>query len=468
MAYTTNTASNRQDMSATRPYLYSLGKKYGMSNSDVDKLIGWDNDTKQVSFGGKVIGTPDALGDGVSYWKDTSKLDTAFNDYISRSGTARTPTVAVSQENDGLFAKYNQEYEDLKNTNPFETEVGKSILAKYDLSGLQARDNAVASGSASNGGNIDSYAAANALRQQASLVSQGQQAALDAHQQKIDNVRGLLSDMGVNIDRVFNQDQTAKNNEIARAEVEAGITGTVPVSLEIKNNMYLNEDGTIKDQYKDIDFYTVMQNAKAAGNEAGYNQAAVARYYKIMNDYGLYGQYDDGNYLVPGGKQTEAGRQFDENQKTVQKTLETESADNRYVVDANNKNALDQINANTQGQKDILTHTAELNSAPSDQFTSDQIKQVDNVVKTINNALKNHKSNPNGIDLVNYSVNGKYSFNPTPQANKATYWREFIIPIIYNSGLTAAERTLLYSQLGFSKKDVEDVYAKKGYLDDQQ
>ena len=102
---------------ATRPHLYTLGKKYGMSQNDVDKLIGWDDSTGQMSFGGKNVGTPDTVVDGTSYWSDTSTLDNAFRDYITRSGTVRAKDASVNQENESLFKKYNQEYEDLKNTN---------------------------------------------------------------------------------------------------------------------------------------------------------------------------------------------------------------------------------------------------------------------------------------------------------------------------------------------------------------
>ena len=253
----------------TRDYMYSLGAKYGMSNSDIDKLITWDNDTGEISFGGKKIGTPDAAFDGVSYWSDTSVLDNAFNDYISRTGTVRSNETAINQENDGLFAKYNQAYEDLTKTNPFTTAEAKAIMGKYDLAGLQARDNAVASGSASNGGNIDSYASANAMRQQSALVNQGQMAVLDAHKQKIDNIRGILSDMGVNIDRVYNQDQTAKNNEVARLSEQASVTGYTPEKWTYDNNIYLNSDGTVKDEFLSDafdstgGFTTIINNAKA-------------------------------------------------------------------------------------------------------------------------------------------------------------------------------------------------------------
>ena len=214
----------------TRDYFYSLGQGMGLSQSDVDNKIGWDNDTKEVSFGGQKIGSPDAIVDGVSYWSEENlgKLKKAFEDEMVRTGTTRSIESALAQENENTMRKYNDMFAYAKDTNPFETAEGKAILGKYDLAGLQARDNAVASGGASNGGNIDSYAAANAMRQQASLINQGQTAVLDAHQQRINDLRGILSDMGVNIDRVFNQDQTAKNNEVARLDVQSKVSGLTP------------------------------------------------------------------------------------------------------------------------------------------------------------------------------------------------------------------------------------------------
>lgn len=324
----------------TRDYLYSLGKSKGMSQSDVDKLIDWDNLTGEVSFGGKKIGTPDAVVDGVSYWSDTSVLDDAFNDYINRSGTVRSKSIAVDQENEKLFSKYNQEYEDLKNTNPFETETGKAILAKYDLAGLQGRDNQVASGASSNGGNIDSFAAANALRQQSSLINQGQMVALDAHQQKLDHARALLSDMGVNIDRVFNQDETAKNNEVARLSEQASVTGYVPNEWIIKNddtyNMFLNEDGTFKKEKESVDIQALIDQAKANGDTETANKLAVVRARKILGNYSEFGKYSNmGDISFVKPQQTEVGRQFDKQNETALKTLGAETDLAKYEIDTN-------------------------------------------------------------------------------------------------------------------------------------
>ena len=295
---------------STRDYLYSLGQSKGMSQSDIDKLISWDNQTGEVSFGGKKIGTPDTVVDGVSYWSDTSVLDNAFNDYIERSGTAPSNAVLSSQNSvdvknkinqlwglqtgghSDLVGLYKQEYEDLKNTNPFETETGKAILAKYDLAGLQGRDNAVASGAGSNGGNIDSFAAANALRQQSSLINQGQMVAIDAHQQKLDHARALLSDMGVNMrddytsmqntiglqqneaQRLFENDETAKNNAVAReSEISSNTGYSTDNQLKATSNLWKNGEltDTATDYQARINEVKVLyDNAKTEADKQTY------------------------------------------------------------------------------------------------------------------------------------------------------------------------------------------------------
>jgi hypothetical protein len=74
-----------------------------------------------------------------------------------------------------------------------------------------------------------------------------------------------------------------------------------------------------------------MENAKKAGNTAAYNAAATARFYKIMGDYGAYGQYDDGNYVIPGQQRTEAGNQFDQTMKYNYDLLEAEKAEKNGI-----------------------------------------------------------------------------------------------------------------------------------------
>lgn len=408
--YTQSKAINdkwaKTNKTATRPYLYSLGQKYGMSQSDVDKIIQWDNDAQQLILGGKTVGTPDSVVDGVSYWSDTSVLDNAFNDYINRTGITLSDATLQAQHNNGISDKintlwglqtndhndltnmYKKEYEDIKNTNPFTTEEAKAILAKYDLAGLQGRDNAVASGSASNGGNIDSYSAANAMRQQASLTNQGQMAVLEAHQQKIDNARSILEGLGAyqkdsyagmqntigvqqtEAQRLFDNNETAKNNDVARKAQIAEVTGYSPDEWVVSNNPYMNDDGTIKDEYKNTDFSAVMAKAKASGNTATYNAAATARFYKIMSDYGKYGQYDDGNYIVPGQQETEARRQFNVNNDTVLESLKSD--EKKTQINANATTSV--ANAQAEASKFESTEATKRQESASEaaKYAADQ------------------------------------------------------------------------------------------------
>jgi len=356
---------------STRDYLYSLGQSKGMSQTDVDKLISWDNLTGEVSFGGKKIGTPDSVVDGVSYWSDTSVLDNAFNDYISRSGTVRSPSTAVNQENEKLFAKYNQEYEDLKKTNPFETETGKAILAKYDLAGLQGRDNEVADNAGSNGGNIDSFAAANALRQQSTLINQGQMVALEAHQQKLDHARALLSDMGINIDRVFNQDETAKNNDVARKSEQAAVSGYTPAEWAIQNDAFLknfvDENGKLKAEYNDTDFQELINNAKAQGNTELANKYAILRGLKIFGNFSEYGKYlnqGDVSYIQP-----QRTADYDLTKQQIESAEKIAKGDNDTkltLADKEAASALNQINAQVQGEKEVIAETAKYQTSGDD------------------------------------------------------------------------------------------------------
>lgn len=75
----------------------------------------------------------------------------------------------------------------------------ESIMETYNLYGDNAANGELATGAAANAGNIDSYAAANAARQQLSFTNAGHQAALAAAQQNQDNWLDLYGVMGGNI-----------------------------------------------------------------------------------------------------------------------------------------------------------------------------------------------------------------------------------------------------------------------------
>lgn len=321
-----DTYYKKNGKTAIRPYYYGLGQKYGLSNSDVDNLLTFDEDTGQVSLNGKNIGTPSAIVNGTSYW-DTSKLDDAWNNYIQTSGTSRSQKDLVKQENENIANKYNDLYgmnikdqdqlmEEIKK-NPFTSDAAKSIYGAYNLDGINQGYNAAAATAASNGGNIDSYAAANAMRQQAALNYQGQQAVLDYYDRYIDNLAdttqsktanaiAILEGMGVNVDRAwqqykdqFDMDETAKNNDVSRNVAISEVTGYVPSKWDLSTNPYFDENGNLKNP--DMDYQAIIEWAKENNDQTTYNNAVQARFAKVMSDPEKYKAYTDEKPLVSYG-----------------------------------------------------------------------------------------------------------------------------------------------------------------------
>ena len=337
-----------------RDYLYQKGAADGLSKSDIDKRISYNDVTGEVSFNGQNLGKPLSEINGTSYWQsgDLDNLYTNFmknggENYMSDEARSNRLKTAVMNNSTELYDRLKGKQDerdaavyklakDAENIPSYESIV-KSIMGKYDLSAMQGRDNAAASAAASNGGNIDSYAAANAMRQQAALTQEGMQTAhklgLEAYNARIGNVRTILENLGVqqNNDgtllREANNDimsyakdfnsmsEEKKNSEFQRQKDIAEVTGYVPTEWQLKNNRYLNEDGTIKDEYKDTDFKAIANAARAAGNTAAADEALLARYYKITGDYNRYGQFDDGDYLTAKSQRTLAGRDADTQNK---------------------------------------------------------------------------------------------------------------------------------------------------------
>ncbi len=313
--------------------------------------------------------------------KNTGVDNQAYNTSM-QSATNKNNTLAGYIDNDrkDVQGKYNDIYnyanQDITKTDEYKSTYN-SIMGKYDLSALQGRDNAVASGGASNGGNIDSYAAANAMRQQASLTAQGQQiahqAGLDAANARVANVSNILNNLGVynsgtydamnqtvnndlNIaNSYFTNAETAKNNETARLSEQANVTGYTPTEWTIKNDAvysdFLNADGTFKKEKENIDIQALINQAKASGDTETANKLAVVRYKKMMGNWGEYGQYaNTGDIASFKNEKTEAADQFDKTMDYNYKALDTGSADTRYGVDAE----VSMNNANNQASKDIL------------------------------------------------------------------------------------------------------------------
>ncbi len=115
----------------------------------------------------------------------------------------------TAQGNDlwGQMTKYGQDqtkrYEDLysyvKDTDFMQTPEGKSIMANYGQVGGQQAGNASAAAAGNNSGNIDSYSAANANRQQLAYTNAGTAAVLNQKNSNVGNMLATLQSLGVDV-----------------------------------------------------------------------------------------------------------------------------------------------------------------------------------------------------------------------------------------------------------------------------
>lgn len=486
-----------QGKTAMRPYLYEKGKQYGLSNSDIDNALVYNEQTGEISFGGKNIGKPTSVVDGVSYW-NPEQLDTIWNDYTSRTGITPTNENMLSQQWQELFNQRKNAIDTAMNENPFTNEVGKSILGKYDLSAFRAGNNAAAAGSATNGGNIDSFSAANAMRNQAALVAMGQEKALEAQKQKIEHAKGLLADMGVDIDRLFNQDETRKNNEtdnyVKRKTVDtdslvkqAGVTGYVPEEWTYSNNPYLDKNGNVINP-DNINFQAkIDENNEKLKNSAldeterqrlidDNNALIQARNIKLnLPSYSQYSGEGDRYYtpqITEDRRQAEAAdslsrysRKLDsedtryvsdinakmneDNNKTVRYQTDKDSEDTRYVADsterqnaANNASQEKQTNAALEAAKERATQNNQYSGKPTDHILTE------NEVINYANWMNSLKSDTVVDD------NGQLRVNPDR--------KDFVLSYIMTSEYNDDQIRYLCQQLGLTEDDINNWRSKYG------
>ena len=434
----------------------------------------------------------------------TNVNNPAYNDRVTAASNKNDVYFdTVKNDHSNTNTKYNQIFnyanQDVTQTDEYKSAF-ENIMPEYTLKAMQGRENEMASGAASNGGNIDSYAAANALRQQAALTAKGQslahQMGLETYNARVNNARNILSDLGVynsgvysamsdsiNQDRgiandVFNNEQTALNNEVARLSEQASVTGVVPTKWTYDNNIYLNSDGTVKDEYLTGEFdstggfTTIINNAKAklatttdaterANLQATINAATQAKALKTYSSP-KYAQYaNEVQNVAP--TITEQRRTTDLENDTVLKTLGIESADNRYAVDAelranaaNNQNALDQIKAQTEGEKELLELQADLqNGGVGYELTADDKDKAKLVVEQINDNLRSHTSNHDARDLIKYN-NGQFLLN-LPDGDIPHWWATQILRPLFENMDNAKAAYTIAKKLGFSDDDITDV-----------
>lgn len=156
-----------------------------------DSLPGIGNDTTGKTPYDEVL---ELLKGGGNY--DNSYWAKPQNELLSNSRYAKSRDA----EDRKTYLSFINDY---KKQNPLETDWGKAIMSQYGLDGDVAAKNEWADAAASNGGNIDSFAEANARRQRLSYLNSGVNAVNEASTQRFSNMIGALEKMGVNTQQLL-------------------------------------------------------------------------------------------------------------------------------------------------------------------------------------------------------------------------------------------------------------------------
>ena len=122
---------------------------------------------------------------------------------VAPSGDSSDYSKQISESIAKLESDYRNLLNSVQNGDYTKKSYYQTILDSYGLAGDDAASDAAASAAGANGGNLDSYAAANARRQELAYRNAAQNAALSAYNAEIENMLNTLSGLGVNVNDLY-------------------------------------------------------------------------------------------------------------------------------------------------------------------------------------------------------------------------------------------------------------------------
>lgn len=179
---------------------------------------------------------------------------------------------------------------DYKKQNPLETDWGKAIMSQYGLDGDVAAKNEWADAASSNGGNIDSFAEANARRQRLSYLNSGVNAVNEASTQRFSNMIGALEKMGVNTQQLLGISTSNAQSAMDAAKNRYSDDTTATVAY---NNMVQNVLPTLLAEKYNTGTAAItpevsgnIGNALQTAYDKGGEQGLLSAGAMIVNQYG--------------------------------------------------------------------------------------------------------------------------------------------------------------------------------------
>ena len=317
------------DKVAIRPFFKQLAKSNHLSEDEINDLITYNGSTERVSLGGVDLGLPYSEVDGVSYW-DKDKLQKVWDTWIAEAkpespngvkGNAeysdRFSSAARKQDEQwGGIGEYNKDYmnmikdfwgyatTNLADSPEFKT-MFNAIMPYYNYMGHQDGYNAIASGAATNSGNLDTHAAANAARQRNAQLTKGAaiaaQLGMEAHQNRLNNINNILTTLGAHRESVTNQQNANidRDMQMYRDAFEFG-------EVQRTNDHNMSETTKLNDhkiaQESKLNDHAIKQEEmnNALGRQQIISDISGLTPYKVKYNGILYD--DNGNLLVDPNK----------------------------------------------------------------------------------------------------------------------------------------------------------------------
>ncbi len=131
----------------------------------------------------------------------------------------------IYQKADDLIARYGDLYDDQKSFNPLGTDWGKTLLDYYGVKSGSDAKAATGAYAIDNGGNVDSYAAANGARQRLSTLNQGVSAISGMSQDRFNNMLSTLQSIGVDTANLFDIERQNVSDSFANAQHSGALLG---------------------------------------------------------------------------------------------------------------------------------------------------------------------------------------------------------------------------------------------------
>ena len=290
------------------------------------------------------------------------------------------------------------------NTNPYDTETAKSILATYGVKGANASDNAIADSSGDNGGNIDSYAAANAKRQQLAFTTAGNEAVLSDFDSRVTRSLQILQSLGVDVGDALDKVGSNIDSQITQnANTLSGANTAMSTAVNGAVTSDANKTTAVSDILKNL--LSLKTDAITAETDK-YKSDSDLTGTNYSSDKSLEGTKYSSDKTLEGSKYTD--------DKTLEGTKDTNKTDKEIEAA---HDASDIQSANIKSAASNSTSASSSSSSDTDAANSDySYENVENMYD----------------ELMNSGTEDRYSHNPMTLDQAYSYLLEIFTG---NSGM---------------------------------